>query len=152
MLLQRNVPTLMSPYLTLLLSAQVSLPPNPPPPTPCPLIYNTPSGCQAEGHNCSSGRGVEVEVEEGGWGCSLFPFSPHCLSLFMTCPHDRGQGATPGRVWSPRYIGDCDLAKCGSSLTDYKTIVALPSLQSGVGWVKIWLSEGYHRITHQVCP
>lgn len=81
--LQHHVPTLMSPSLTpLALGSGFATPPASPPP-PCPLIYCTPSGCQAEGRSSSSSRkGGEVGV----WGCSLFPFSLHCLSLFTTSP------------------------------------------------------------------
>lgn len=46
-------------------------------------------------------------------------------------------------MWSRRYIGDCDPAKCGSSLTDNKTMAALPSQRGS----QTGQSEGYHRIT-----
>lgn len=82
---QRHLPTLMSPYLTPLTLGSGFGPPPHPQPSPCPLIYCTPSGCQAEGRSCSSRKGGGVP-ELGVWGCSLFPFSPHCLSLFMTSP------------------------------------------------------------------
>lgn len=87
---QRHLPTLMSPYLTpLALGSGFGPPPDPPPSPPpaCPLIYCAPSGCQAEGTSCSSRKGGGVgRLSRRVWGWSLFPFSPHCLSLFMTSP------------------------------------------------------------------
>lgn len=89
-----HVPTLMSPYLTgsyprIRFRCPSHLPASPPP--PCPLIYCTPSGCKAEGRSRSSRKGGGVGEWVGGGrgvceGGSLFPFSPHCLSLFMTSP------------------------------------------------------------------
>lgn len=81
----------------------------------------------------------------GGVHCSLFLCT---VCLYLRHPqHDRGYRVTPGKVWSRRYIGDCDPAKCGSSLTDNKTIAALPSQRGS----QTGQSEDYHRITQWLC-
>lgn len=93
--LQCHVPTLMSPSLTsLAVGSGFATPPASTPP-PCPLIYCTPCGSQAEGRSSSSRKGGGVGESLCG-GCSLFPFLFHCLSLFMTSP------AWPGLPSDPR--------------------------------------------------
>lgn len=83
---QRHLPALMSPYLTpLALGSGFGPPPRPPPSPPpaCPLIYCTPSGCQAEGTELQQQKGRwSGAAEWEGVGVVIVPFLC-ALSVFI---------------------------------------------------------------------
>lgn len=134
---ESQVPTLMSPCLTPLLSAQVS-------PHPCPLIYNVPGGCWG-------GGGQSLKQRKGGF---IVLFSLSTVSLYLWhLQHDRGRGVTPGRTCGPQNAGDGDLAECCGSLADYKTIAPLPiTLRESAGWKFGWMraiTRSHARLDHE---
>ena len=138
---ESQVPTLMSPCLTPLLSAQVS-------PHPCPSDLQRPrwllGGWGAVGQS--------LKQRKGGIHCSLF--SLHCLSLFMTSPAWPGTWRDPrGERAAHSALVTVTQAECCGSLSDYKTMAPLPiTLRESAGWKFGWMRAitGSHaRLDHE---
>ena len=137
---ESQVPTLMSPCLTPLLSAQVS-------PHPCPSDLQRPRWLLGGW----GGSGTELEAKERG--DSLFSFlSP--LSLFIyDISSMTGDVAWPqGRTCGPQRAGDGDPSWVLWLSFWLQDNGPAAHHSEGVSWVKVWLNESYHRIARKVGP
>ncbi len=138
---ESQVPTLMSPCLTLLLSAQVS-------PHPCPLIYNVPGG----------GGGKRDRAGSKGEGGFIVLFlSPLSLFIYdissMTRDMARPQGERAACNTLVMVTPKAEQAECCGFLADRKTIAPLPvtlreSAALKFGWMRA--ITGLHaRLDHE---